>query len=543
MDIKIRRYIKIPMSDGVKLVGDLYYPHGKEKFPLLIFRTPYERDSKDYRENAKYFSSNGFGVLSVDVRGRGDSEGDFIPYFNEGKDGYDLMRWAVDQPYCDGKIGTYGGSYSARIQWLTAILNPPGLKTMISIVSPSDPFVESPTGIEEPMHLSWRYLVSGRTNKDNKEINWGKIYRKLPIASMVEDLGFEIPDFLEGLKHQTFDNYWERISYQNKFHLLNIPVLHISGWYDDEQIGTFINFVGMKNGSATEFSRENQSMLIGPWGHEVNKDRKLGNLDFGPDSVIDLRKVELDWFRRYLMEEEMEKWKVKIFIMGENRWEYYGNWPPEESKEYSLFLTSKIGANSRFGDGRLTNELNGNDYDEYTYDPENPTPFITDDTAEQIGGPDDYSPIERRDDVLVYTSDDLRHDVKIVGPVEADLFVESTATDTDFMAMLTDVWPNGYSQRLCDGMVRCRYRNGMNKVEFLNKGVNFVRINMWNTGHLFKRGHKIRLDITSSFFPKYSRNLNNGEDLAYSDRIIVAKNRIYHGEKYPSKLKLRIIEK
>ena len=543
MEIKVKRYIKIPMHDGIKLVADLYYPKSKEKFPLLVFRTPYERDSQDYRDSAKYFSSNGFGVLSVDVRGRGDSEGDFIPYFNEGVDGYNLMKWAVKQPWCNGEIGTYGGSYSARIQWLTAILNPPGLKTMISIVSPSDPFVESPTGIEEPMHLSWRYLVSGRTNKDNKEINWSRIYKKLPIASMVEELGFEIPDYTEGLKHQTFDDFWDKISYQNKFHLLNIPVLHISGWYDDEQIGTFINFTGMKNKSATEFSKENQSMLIGPWGHQVNKDRKLGNIDFGENSLIDIRKLELDWFKKYLMAEDFKIWKVRILVMGENKWEEYSNWPPDESREYNLTLSSKTAANSRFGDGKLSDEYTGKDYDEYIYDPENPTPFITEDTAEQIGGPDDYSPIERRDDVLVFTSDELSTDLKVIGPVEAELFVESSSPDTDFMAMLTDVWPNGYSQRLCDGVVRCRYRNGMDKVKFLDKGVNFVRINMWNTGHVFKKGHRIRLDITSSFFPKYSRNLNNGQDLAYSDKIIIAKNRIYHNKQYPSKLKIRIMEK
>ncbi len=536
MGIRIKRFIKIPMRDGVSLVGDIFYPPSGSKFPALVFRTPYDRDTKSYRDNAKFFASNGFAVVNVDVRGRGDSEGDFVTYVNEGLDGYDLIKWVHDQDWCNGNIGTYGGSYSARIQWLSAVLSPPGLRAMVSVVVPSDPFVESPTGIEEPMHLSWRYLVSGRTNKDNKEPDWNKIYWKLPIASMPEELGFEIPDYLEGLKHQIYDDYWRKISYQDKFNKVNIPVLHISGWYDDEQIGTFINFKGMSDNSATNFSRENQSLLVGPWGHNVNKSTKLGEIDFGPTALVNLLEIELRWFRKFLMNEDITFPRVRVFMMGDNQWFECKEWPPENSEPIHLYLSSIKGANSRFGDGKLGNFANGRDFDQYLYDPENPVPFITEPTAEQIGGPDDYSPIERRDDVLVFTSPALEKDLKILGPVSARLFIWSSGKDTDFVAMLTDVWPSGFSQRLCDGIVRARYRYGMDKIVPLEGKVEEITINMWNTGHVFKAGHRIRLDITSSFFPKYSRNLNNGEDLAYSSNIIKVENRIYHNEKEKSEL-------
>ena len=544
MEKKIKRYVKIPMRDGINLVGDIYFPDSPPPYSTIVFRTPYGRQDQRFRENASFFSSNGYVFLNFDVRGRGDSDGEFIPYFNEGKDGYDMIEWVAGQEWSNGMVGSYGASYSARIQWLTAIERPPHLKTMISIVSPSDPFVESPTGVQDPMHLSWRYLVSGRTYKDPTDINWDDIYRTIPIINMPEKLGYDIPDWKEDMMHQTLDDYWKRICYQDKFNIIDIPVMHISGWYDDEQIGTFINFIGMRNNSRSEYSKENQMIIIGPWPHGVNKSQKLGDIDFGPDAIINLPYIELEWFRKHLDGKENQMKRARLFIMGTNEWREFDDWPVHETENIKFFLTSGGRANSRFGDGKLILNSDGIKIgeDSYIYDPENPVPFITESTSAQIGGPDDYSPIERRDDVLVYTSEILEDDLTLLGDVRAILYIKSDAPDTDFMGMLTDVWPNGYSQRLCDGMVRARYRKGMDKIVFLEDGVNEIKIDMWNTGHAFKKGHRIRVDITSSAFPKYSRNPNtDNSDIASETEYRKAKNSIVHDHKFQSRIETRIL--
>ena len=538
MEFKVKRMVRIPMRDGVRITGDLYYPVSSPPYPAIVFRTPYGRDGLQYRKNARFFASNGFAFLNLDVRGRGDSDGEFVPYFNEGKDGKEIIDWVASQPWSNRRVGTFGSSYSARIQWLTALEHPKGLKAMISTVSPSDPFVESPTGVSDPMHISWRYLVSGRTVKSMEDIDWMSVYRTLPLKDIPKALGLHFDDWEEGMIHQTFDSYWDAMSYQKKFGGIGVPVMHISGWYDDEQIGTFINYAGMRNSSATSKSRENQSIIIGPWGHNVNSSSKLGDVDFGPDAIIDLDTIQLNWFKKWLMDENIKAGKrATVFIMGENKWVNFDDWPPSRTRVSNLFISSRGRANSRFGDGALVwskDEIN-NGYDSYRYDPSDPTPFVTEATSAQIGGPDDYSSIHRRDDVLVYMSQPLEKNITFLGAVRADIFMETDVPDTDIMAMLLDVWPNGRSQRLCDGMTRARYRNGMDKVELLEKGnIYEIKVDLWNMGHRFPQGHRIGFSISSAAFPKYSRNLNTGSDLATDINMKVANTKIIHTKEHPS---------
>ncbi len=546
MSFKIQRFAEILTRDQTILIGDLYLPDTPPPFPAIVFRTPYGRDDSNYRKQAKFFASNGFAFLDLDVRGRGDSDGKFEPYFNDGKDGKDVIDWVARQPWSNGKVGTYGGSYSARIQWLTALERPKNLFAMISKVSPSDPFVENPTGVNDPMHISWRYLVSGRSLKNVNDIEWDNVYRTLPLKDMPKSFGINLPDLDEATKHQTFDSYWDAMSYQNKFETIDVPTLHISGWYDDEQTGTFINYSGMRTRSSSQKSRDNQAIVIGPWGHNVNHSSKLGEVDFGPDAVIDLDDIELNWFRKWLLDETTQVGKrAKMFIMGENRWVDLDDWPPSGTKPMKLFISSNGRANSRFGDGQIVwkKESIFDDKDEFTYDPMDPTPYVTEITSAQIGGPDNFSSIERRDDVLVYTSPPLERDLTLLGAVGADIFMETDVVDTDVMAMLLDVWPNGFSQRLCDGMTRARYRNGMHKTEFLERGkVYEFKIDLWNTGHRIPKGHRLRIDIASAAFPKYSRNLNTGLDLASDSSVKVANTKIIHTKSHPSNLSVFVYE-
>lgn len=540
---------RVKLRDGVEVSADLYLPEKEGRYPAIIARTPYGKAQTGSLKQGKYYSDKGFVVVICDVRGRGDSDGLFFPYFNEGRDGYDIIEWAASQPWCTGEVGTMGGSYLARIQWSTALEKPPHLRAMFCAVSPSDPFVESPTGVPDPIHISWNFLVSGRSMQNVDALDWNRVYKHLPLVDMEEVTGRKITGWKEAFEHTTMDDYWKQISYQTRFSEIDLPVLHISGWYDDEQIGTPMNFIGMKNGSASERSRKSQKLVMGPWPHRINESQKFGDVDFGPKSLIDLLELGKKWFDHWLKGENNgidEEDPVDIFVMGENKWRKEKDWPLPGTEYIPFYFNSGGKANSRFGDGVLVQQIahDGSDTDAYTYDPENPFPFITDPTFAQIGGPDDYSAVERRDDVLVYSSEPLSESIEVTGPVSAEIFVSSDAKDTDFTAKLIDVWPSGYSQRLCDGIVRARYRDGMAKEVPMEPGkVYRMNIDMWNTCQVFLPGHRIRVEISSSAFPKYSRNQNVWELLGKTTKMMRAQQTLYHSDQYPSKVVLPVIKR
>ncbi|MFD1427476.1 CocE/NonD family hydrolase [Kroppenstedtia sanguinis] len=546
LDVRIHRDVRVPMRDGVTLSTDLYLPETEQPVPAIVVRSPYGKAGEFVYQTAPYFAARGYGFVSMDVRGRGDSDGEFIPYFNEGADGYDAVEWAAAQPWCDGVVGTMGASYLARIQWLTALTQPPHLKAMISTVTPSDPFVETPTGLPGPQHLCWLYMTSGRVMQDVNVIDWEQVYWHLPLLTMDEKTGKSLPRWREEVKHPRLDDWWRRIAYQERFHELDLPVLHISGWYDDEQVGTPLNYVGMTTQAQTDFARKHQKLVMGPWPHQVNRSTRLGELDFGPQSLIDLNALQLRWFDRWLKGEAngvAEEPPVSIFVMGENQWRQEREWPLQRTRWTPFYLHSGGRANSRFGDGQLSQEAPGEELpDRYSYDPADPVPFLTDPTSNQIGGPDDYSAVERRDDVLVYTTAALEENLEVTGPIRMRLFASSSAQDTDFMVKFLDVWPNGFAQRLTDGMVRGRFRKGMDHPQLLEPGQIYeYEIDCWNISHLFQKGHRIRVEVASSAFPKYDRNLNTGAELGQSAEMVVAEQRVYHHREYPSALILPVI--
>lgn len=540
--------VRVPMRDGVELSADIYRPvksRDGDRFPAIVIRTPYNKATAKNLETSKWFAERGYAVVVMDVRGRGDSDGAFDPYRNDGRDGYDTIEWAAAQPWCDGKVATMGGSYLGRIQWLTALEKPPHLVTMIVLVVPSDPFVEWPVGTHGPMHLCWLHYTSGRLNQVMEAVDWNKVYRHLPLLTMDEEAGRLQPVWREQLEHPQLDDYWEPLRYQNKFDQIDLPVMHISGWYDDEQIGTPLNFTGMTQGAATNFARQNQKLLMGPWGHQVNTASQLGEVDFGQQSLIDLRGAELAWLDRWLQGKEPDEPEapVRIFIMGQNQWRDEQEWPLARTEWTRFYLHSDGSANSRFGDGSLSTESPQDEPpDSYRYDPARPVPFLTDPTSSQIGGPDDYAAVERRDDVLVYVTAPLQADVEITGPIRLELYASSSAVDTDFTAKLVDVHPTGFVQRLCDGVVRARYRNGFERPELIEPGrVYRYAVDLWNTAQVFGKGHRIGLEVSSSAFPKYDRNLNTGEDLATGTRMVVAEQTIFHDAENPSALVLPVI--
>ncbi|GCE14687.1 CocE/NonD family hydrolase [Tengunoibacter tsumagoiensis] len=547
LPVKVLFDQRIPMRDGVTLAADIYLPLNRplERRPVVLLRTPYMRMTANRIELAYDFVKQGYTFVCVDVRGRGDSDGTFTPYFQDGQDGYDTIEWCAVQPWSNGNIGTLGASYDGRIQWLAALERPPHLKAMIVLVTPSDPFVETPTGLPSPMHLCWLHFVSGRMLQPMNVVNWEQIYEHLPLDTMDEQIGRFIHSWKKEIEHPQLDDYWQPICYQSRFELIDVPVLHISGWYDDEQIGTPLNYIGMTTRGASAETRSSQRLLMGPWGHNSNQGAKIGEVDFGKQAIINMRGEQLRWYDRWLKDEPSEiSAPVTIFIMGSNIWRDEQEWPLARTQWTPYYLHSDGRANSRFGDGLLSlhKPAASQKPDTYRYNPAQAVPFITDPTSAQIGGPDDYASLQRRDDLLVYETEPLTEEIEVTGPIRVQLYAASSAQDTDFMAMLIDVWPNGFRQRLCDGMVRARFREGMDHPDLIEPSqIYLYTIDCWNTAQVFKPGHRICLQISSSAFPKYDRNLNTGAPLGRTSEMMTADQVIYHDREHPSALILPII--
>ncbi|PZS19828.1 MAG: hydrolase [Pseudonocardiales bacterium] len=537
-----RRFnVRIPVRDGTTLAADLVLPQG-EPVPAVVMRTPYGRSSERGAASADAFAKAGYAAVWVDVRGRGDSDGEFDPYRNDGPDGFDVIEWAAEQDWCDGAVATYGGSYPGRIQWLTALQRPPALRAMIVLVTPSDPFVENTTGMPWPMHIHWYRMTDGRAMQYTENVDWLAVCQHRPLADLDQAAGFQSSLWREECRHQTLDEWWEPVRYQHRIAEIDVPVLHISGWYDDEEIGTPANFAAM-----TAAGRAGQRLLMGPWGHDVNAGRQLGDLDFGHDSVLDLDAVMIGFLDETVRGKALNNdttSAVRVFLMGANRWLDLDGWPPPGMQTRTWYLHSDGHANSRYGDGRLgeASPAHRSSPDEWVHDPDRPVPFITNPSSAQIGGPDDYAGVESRADVLVYTSEPLTEPLDVVGPVRLITHVATSAADTDVCAKLLDVHPNGFAQRLCDGLVRLRYRNGHEAADTVAPGTVYkVEVVMWDTAQRFLPGHRIRLEVASSAHPKFAVNLGTLGDQAESTEGVLAHNALHHDAGRPSRLILPVL--
>jgi uncharacterized protein len=531
-----RRFnVRIPLRDGVTLSADLVLP-GSLPAPAVVVRTPYGKTGERQSKRLTVLAEGGYAAMMVDVRGRGDSDGVFEPYRNDGRDGADVIAWAAAQEWCTGDVATHGASYGGRIQWLAALEHPPALRAMVCLVTPSDPFVEIPTGLPSLMHVNWHRLTDGRMPQFTDDVDWMAVYGHRPLVTMDEAAGFVSPNWRAELAHRTLDEFWEPVRYQHRIGEVDVPVMHISGWYDDEEIGTPANFAAM-----TAAGRAGQRLLMGPWGHAVNTTRTLGEVDFGPQALIDLDASVLAFLDEHVKGKmpEPPAAPVRIFVMGANEWRDAETWPPAGAASAVYYLSGGGHANSRFGDGRLVPApvAGHQPPDEWTHDPGRPVPFITDASSAQIGGPDDYHGIEGRGDVLVFTSEPLPEPLEIIGAVKVIAHVSTSAADTDVTAKLVDVHPGNFAQRLCDGMVRLRYRNGFDREEPVTPGeVYEVQIGMWDTCVRLPAGHRLRVEIASSAFPKYDVNLGSGGDMVSETEGVLATNRLWHTADRPSRL-------
>lgn len=564
--IVIKKNVMVRMRDGIKLATDIYRMQNISPAPVLICRTPYNKEYMGV-DRLRRFIESGYVVVCQDVRGRYASEGDFNPHFNETKDGVDCFEWAASQSWSNGKIGTFGGSYLGGTQWLPAREDPPMLKAMVPEVTFSDMYEGNthPGGVKVLHDLRWAAANIVRDAVDRKK-NAGEsipddiqypdvdeVLRTVPVGA--HPLLKKYASFYdEWLRHPQAGEYWDSISPSTGYSNISVPSMNISGWYDIFIQGTLNNYVGMKEHGKTSVARS-PKLIIGPWSH-MNFTGKFPERDFGEtssDKAIDLDGIKLRWYDRWLRDRENgidTEDPVMIFVMGADEWRTEKDWPLPDTKYTPFYLDSGGKANTNAGDGTLSMTKPGKDQcDTFVYDPMNPVPTVGGQVilpGENSMGPRDQQEVEMREDVLVYTTQVLDKDVEVTGPVSLKLYISSDSPDTDFAAKLVDVYPDGRAMILTNGILRCRYRNSFTDPELMIPGnIYEIDINMLATSNLFRAGHRIRLEISSSNFPQFARNSNSGGNLAdeTADKYHKAVNKVYHSDIYPSCLILPIIER
>lgn len=564
--VVLEKNVPVPMRDGVKLYADIYRPDDGGVYPVLLMRTPYNKEDAQTMNYAhpSWYARHGYVVIVQDVRGRWSSEGEFHPYSHEANDGYDTVEWAASLPNVIPKVGMYGFSYSGAVQWLSAISRPPHLACIAPGMIGSDSY-QGKTYRSGAFALaclqSWVLFAAQDTALRKKRTDWAAelaslytgihaFYRRLPLNNPPESIKELAPYYEEWLNHSSRDEYWLATSLKEQYGAIEVPALHIGGWYDIFIDGTIENFIGVREHGATAVAREQQYLLIEPWFH-MPWSRYVGELDFGPEAANRMDELQLEWFGRWLKEEEpaREIEPITYFRMGSNTWHGAQEWPPRGTAKVAYYLQSKTKANSINGDGTLSTNLPSEQFpDVYVYHPSIAVPALGGRSGAVPDltpmGPRNQLPIEIRNDVLVYTSEPLEDDLVLAGEITVELYASTSAEDTDFVAKLVDVYPDGCSFNIAEGIVRASYRNGLSVREPVPRGevIRYV-ISLGPTALQFRSGHSIRLHVTSSLFPTYDRNPNrvmNPGEVTEAD-FVTATQTIYHDERHPSRLWLPIV--
>ena len=572
------RNVMVPMRDGVRLATDIYRPDAPGRFPVLVTRGPYGKDT--YADNQEhsiwFFPQRGYVVVSQDCRARFDSEGDYYdPLFQEAHDGYDTVEWAARQSWSNGRVGTTGQSYLGATQYTLAGADPlpPHLQTMAPVSASSD------------FHQSWVYHTGGamewgwmvpyaihkgrntleRAGREDllaqmdeyvlEPDNFARPlrdswYRHLPLRDWIDRLKETAPYFSEYFDQELDGPYWWRINLLKQAHHVDLPMFHVSSWYDIFLEGALNSYQAMRDRAPTAKARNGQKLLVGPWAHirpyTAPTSGDTGDIDFGPEASIELHEHLLRWFDYWLKDiqtEVMDEPPVSIFVMGENRWRAENEWPLARTHYTRYYLHADGPANTRHGAGALSTAPPGDEpADSYVYDPDHPAPTMRGSTLIIPHGVEDQRSVEERQDVLVYTSDPLQRDLEITGPISVRLFASSTAVDTDFTAKLVDVRPDGYAHNLQDGIIRARFRSSVSEPAPIEPGrIYEYEIDLWSVSHLVKAGHQIRLEVSSSNFPRFDRNPNTGAPVGQDNRMETARQTVHHSGDHPSHVILPII--
>jgi len=553
-EVEVRTEVKIPMRDGVELSANIFLPKAKGKFPVVLIRSPYGKGDEKNGDGL-FYAGRGYVLVSQDCRGKGSSQGVWEPFANERNDGADTQKWLLEQPWCNGSIGTAGGSYVGFTQWISAPNAGDHLKAMFPVVPLVDTYgdgVYIDGALNLALMMGWGSMVALRPGEQVamytwREQDWTRAFRTLPLKEWDRALGRKVQYLRDWVAHPHFDEYWAARGVRNQWRDITVPICAVGGWYDIFSRSVFEHINAVRAKSRSHVARKHQHLVMGPWGHGISQDGKVGDLDFGKESVINLREMQTKWFDCWLKGDKTgaEAWPAfRIFVMGRNQWRDEQQWPLERTKYTPYYFHSKGSANTAGGNGKLaTAKPEQEPSDKFVYDPNDPVP--TAGGCNLVGcpaGPRDQSEVEKRNDVLVFTSETLKTELEVTGPVKVILYAASTAKDTDFTAKLLDVYPDGRPFNLCDGIARASCRDSKSDPSLIQSGkVYRYEIDLWVTSNAFLPGHKIRVEISSSNFPRFDRNLNTGEPFGTGTEFIKATQIIYHDEERPSHVLLPVI--
>jgi uncharacterized protein len=553
--VTVQTNLRVKMRDGVSLVADVYRPKVEGRFPVLLTRTPYNRKDP---ATGMYLASHGYVVVLQDTRGRFDSEGEFYPFRDEANDGYDTIEWAARLPSADGRVGMFGGSYVGATQLLAASSNPPHLAGIFPYVTAME-YYEGWTyeggALMQWFASSWAAGLTEDTvrrkaaalNRSNQWVEQlpAEDFRLVNVPAATEIA----PYFRDWVEHETDDDYWRKVKVSDFYSRMNVKALHAGGWHDIFSGGSIRNFMRLQKEAPTKEARDGQRLLMGPWAHAATSpEGKIGDVTFGRQAVLDMNGTIVKWYDFAIKGRQNEfaaAAPVKIFVMGDNAWRAENEFPLARTTYTKYYLHAVTGAQSAKGDGAISTATPRDERpDSYEYDPASPVRTIGGRLC--CGGlppgPFDQSPNESRTDVLVYSTPALERDVEVTGFITVDLYAATSAADTDFTAMLVDVDPQGYARYLADGIIRARFRNSRAAAEPIEPGrIYQYSIDLWATSNVFKAGHRIRLYISSSNFPRFNRNLNTGERTFGGTRMVKARQTIYHDAEHASAVVLPII--
>lgn len=584
------RMVRIPMRDGVGLNSRIYFPESsRTNLPTVLIRTPYFFPTVEERwaEEIAAFLENGYAVVLENERGRYWSEGDFTYLVGARDDGYDTVEWLVNRSWSNGKVGTFGCSSSAEHQLGLATTDHSGHAAMIPMGSGAGigtvgPYQEQGNfyrgGVWQTLWLSWYYSSGYRdfpifrrelSRKERIRINrfydlaaetppvdmdeavWG-----LPLMGLMDDIKGPPSDFYRFIRYLPNDPRWEEVNLVGQGDPWGVPSLWVNSWYD-VSMGPNMALYDYVRDSATEPAvAANQFVLIAPTAHceqrSESEETVTGERNLG-DARFDYLELYVDWFDYWLKGEEnavTDRAKVQLYTMGRNEWEFFDEWPPADAEEVTYYLQSDGDANSRLGDGRLakqSSDARDAEADSFVYDPGHPVPSLGGSVCcfseDFQPGSFDQASIELRDDILVYSTPPLENGVQITGPVRVILQVSSDVPDTDFTAKLVDVYPDGRAYNLAESIQRARWRDGYDEPNLMNEGEIYeVEIGPLLTSNYFPAGHRIRIEISSSNFPRFARNLNTGGNNYDETEWRIAHNKVYHSSEHPSRVVVPIVE-
>lgn len=563
--------VYVPMRDGVRLAADVWRPDTDDPLPVLVARTPYDRRLLAPRLGAEQLALDGYVVVSQDCRGRFESEGEhWQPVELEGDDGYDTVEWAAAQPWSNGKVAMFGASYGGYVQWQAAIARPPSLVALLPECCASDYWdpVWGPGGaFRIANRVGWTLTVgmeeARRLGLDDPTVDEVRrlqdtagddiVARSEAAAPVVQRLMEHRPlrdvpvfDAIAPWYRGYFEHYrrdhprWLRSNPRSHFAAIDHPVLHVGGWFDVQAWSTIDAYLGMTEGSASEHSRANQWLIMGPWTHWGIESGIVGDLDFGPDATLDMTTLRREWFGHWMHGRStgvLDRARVRIFVMGPNIWRDEHEWPLARTSWTPWYAEPDGGLSP-------TPPPPSAEPDTFVFDPNEPVPTrggrMLSASAGARGGPVEQGDLARRADVVTYTSDPLRDSLEITGPVRVDLWVSTTAPDTDFTTKLVDVGPDGRSYNICDGIVRTRT---VAAIPLEPGAVYALPVDLGPTSIVLPAGHRLQLQVSSSSFPMWEPNANTGAPVGSDtlDDLRTATQRVFHDQAHPSRVVLPVI--